>query len=253
VDELQEIALSLPLDVEAIPGWLHPMASLFTLTLMEDQADHAGRGDVFEIGVFRGKYLSILYHGCARWGGQVYGLDAFVGSDDPESSKLLVVDSIERVCGASDRLHIAIGNSLDLDPKSVIEVASPALSFASIDGGHERDVVVHDMALVLPLMEARGIVAMDDVFNHTTPGVTEAFFDFFLHSTSPTLVPFAHCYNKLFLSSPQHHGHYLAVAKAHLEQHQALAPCRRTLQRMSENASAGFVPRLLGYEIVPFL
>ena len=58
----------------------------------------------------------------------------------------------------------------------------------------------------------RGFVADTDVFNHSTPGVTEGVWEFFYRSrrrlfrTGPRLAPFAQCYNKLFVTTPDFHA-----------------------------------------------
>jgi predicted O-methyltransferase YrrM len=209
-------------------------------------------GATLEIGVFQGKYLAALY-ALSQAGEAVVGVDLFVGSQDTRADARRVHANIVAACGSDERLKIVVADSMTLTSGRLREETGGAdLRFLSIDGGHTRELVLHDLEASAGLLAPGGIIALDDAFSSTTPGVTEGIMQFFLERR-PQLAPFATCYNKLFVTTPDFHPRYLREALVFLERTRWLPTHERTLQRRRENDASGFTPFLFGYEVVAFL
>jgi SAM-dependent methyltransferase len=238
--------------VEPIPGWLNTEASELTERIVDAQREAGITGPVLEIGVFKGKYLSVLYR-LSRAPEAVVGVDLFLGADDVNAVARSVRANIAAACGDASRLRIVVEDSLRLTARRVRdEAGADAFRFISIDGGHTRELVYHDLAVAAEVLMPGGVIALDDAFNHTTPGVIEGITEYFFRNT-PALAPFAHCYNKLFVTTPDCHARYLAQTWRFVETATWLPTHERTLSARTGNAAVGFVPHMFGYQIVPFL
>src|SRR5271163_4670268 len=71
----------------AIEGWLEPPAAQLTAFLLREQLSQAIAGPVLEIGVWRGKYLSVMFL-CSV--GKVIGVDIFQYGNTEEGLSLCV-------------------------------------------------------------------------------------------------------------------------------------------------------------------
>lgn len=238
--------------VEPIPGWLHTEASQLTGRLVATQRALGLMGPTLEIGVYKGKYLSVL-HRLSRPDEPVVGVDLFVGAEDAHAVARSVADGIRQACGDRPPLEVLVADSTQLTAERLRTQAGVAgFRFISVDGGHTREIVESDLALAAELLQDGGIIALDDAFNHTTPGVIEGIAAFFI-LRKPRLAPFAHCYNKLFVTTPGFHAAYLEATKAFVADAVWLPTHERTTPNLRNNAALGFTPRMFGYEIVPFL
>lgn len=235
--------------LERISGWLHLQAAEFTLYLLNSRI----QGNVLELGVFHGKYLALLYGATAKYKSQVLGVDLFVGSANVNESIQLVKESIRIACGDDERLCILYANTMSLKREDVLKLLSEPITFISVDAGHEADNLLNDITLAAELLAPGGIVAVDDAFNHSTPGAIEGTCRYFSERNMGRLAPFAHCYNKLFLTSLSCHAQLLDLARRYVYDNQSVDYCARTLARQRENEAIGFVPRFFGYELLPFL
>jgi len=238
--------------VAPIPGWLHDEAALLTAHLARAQRASGLSGPTLEIGVFKGKYLSVLY-ALSEPAEIVVGVDLFIGAVDTQPVVDEVRTNISNACGDAAKLRLLVANSLEITAQALCEQAgSSQFRFISIDGVHTREVVRNDMALAHSLLQPGGVIALDDAFNHTTPGVIEGTAEFFLRST-PALAPFAHCYNKLFLTTPEHHRRYLDETRRLIDEVPWLPAHERTRHWITENRAIGYTPEMFGFEILPFL
>jgi hypothetical protein len=237
--------------VEATPGWLEHEAALFTGFLHGVQREMQMKGDVLEIGVYRGKYLSVLYALSERDEALV-GVDLFVGDDQAEAARQARM-YVEQACGDASRFQLFIGDSMQLDaPRLAAKCGRDRFRFISIDAGHTRELVVRDLRTATPLMQEGAIMALDDAFNYGTPGVIEGIAQFFLRE-DPPLAPFAYCYNKLFVTTPGHHSRYVAAAKRFIEHADWLSTCSRTAKQARANAQSDFITAMFGHEVVAFV
>jgi hypothetical protein len=256
--------------LDEISGWLAHEAAYFTAYLLSYQKEINMAGNILEIGVFHGKYLSLLY----LFSGKketVYGIDAFLngthkralsnrvfdniarfcGKETPTNR---VFDNIVRFCGNNDHLKIIVKNSLNITPEVLRKKVTSDVRFISIDGGHTSDTVYHDLCLAKSVVKDGGIIALDDAFNHTPPGVNEGMHNFMLSENKDGhLTAFAHCYNKAFFTTSKHHKEYLQLSYDFLKDMEYLPACQRTKQRIDMNRYNDFVPEMYGHEIVSFL
>jgi predicted O-methyltransferase YrrM len=181
------------------------------------------------------------------------GVDLFVGSSDLAADVETVRANITAACGEADRLTMLVADSLELTSEKLARDGGEAsFRFISIDGGHTREVVFRDLETAYPMLQRGGIIALDDVFNHSTPGVVEGVTEFFLRR-KPALAPFALCANKMFVTTPDFHDRYLRETLAFVEAATWLPMHQSTLQRRWENIAGGYTPTMFGYEIIPFL
>lgn len=249
---LRSFASFLVSRVRPIPGWLHDEASLLTAHLVRAQRQMRIAGPTLEIGVYEGKYLSVLYE-LSQPGEPVVGVDLFVGALIKQPAADKVRTHIAAACGENSRLKIVIEDSLKLTSERLArEIGSAGARFISIDGGHTRELVLHDLEAACPLLQPGGILALDDAFNHSTPGVIEAIAEYF-HTRSPRLAPFAICYNKMFVTTPDYHARYLRHTLEFLDEADWLATSGRTRTNRADNAVFGFVPSMFGHEVVAFV
>lgn len=238
--------------VEPIPGWLNIEAAALTARLAASQHAAGLSGPTLEIGVFKGKYLSVLYE-FSRPDETVVGVDLFVGAGDLREVVEGVRANIAAACGDNRRLRIVVEDSMKLAaPRVRKEAGADAFRFISIDGGHTREIVYRDLSLAAEVLQRGGIIALDDAFNHTTPGVIEGITEYFFRH-KPALAPFAHCYNKLFVTTPEHHQRYLADTWRFVEEATWLPTHERTISARDANKAVGYAPEMFGYEIVAFL
>ena len=249
---LREFADFLAARVEPIPGWLHPEAALLTAHMAAAQHSQGVAGPTLEIGVYKGKYLSVLYQ-VAQPDEAVVGVDLFIGAPDYGQIVATVRSNVAAACGEAARLRIVVADSLELTSERVLaEGGGQLFRFVSIDGGHTPQLVFHDLETCVPVLRDGGIIALDDIFNFLVPGVMEGINAFFLQR-KPGLAPFAYCYNKLFVTTPDFHARYFREALEFVDQATWLPTHERTLASRRENKANAFTPTIFGYEIVSCL
>lgn len=179
------------------PGWLNEAASRLTLHFL----GFLPFGPVVEIGVYRGKYLSILRAAMGETC-RIVGYDIFDEAQAP-----LVEKEFTQAFGSLGNLHLIQVHSARLTPSQVLKDCGAAPVFMSVDGSHEAGPVLSDMRLAASALDPAGIVAMDDVLNPVALGVNEAVARF-LSDDDPALVPFAYAANKMFFCRPDNHQTY---------------------------------------------
>ncbi|MBI2719867.1 MAG: class I SAM-dependent methyltransferase [Rhizobiales bacterium] len=178
-----------------IPGWLHDITALVSAQMLERQENFGIRGPLFEIGVFAGRYFSLLIRSGANAGDQVFGLDTFQFVALPA-----VIDHHLNHIHQPGIVTLITGRSRDFSAADLMARLAAPPRFVSIDGSHEKDDVLWDLGLADALLHEEGIVAVDDFLNPLTLGVNEAVNLFF--AAKRQLAPFAYVQNKLFLCRP---------------------------------------------------
>ena len=180
--------------VDSIQGWLHKITSLITMELLSLQERSGNIEPVVEIGVYKGKYFSILARSATLTNSKILGIDTFAFSNEHEVLENLKVSN-----------EISLENIIlwkkfsgQCNAKEVIKEVKENARFISIDGSHECEDVYFDLLLCEKLLSRTGIIAVDDFINPMTLGVNEAVNKYFMGSRN--VVPFAYISNKLFLS-----------------------------------------------------
>lgn len=176
---------------DPIPGWLLHYAARTTIALMNYQDEIGVSGSFMEIGVFAGRYLSLLYRAAKRSGVEIVGLDPFIH---------YTPEQVASYVGAADTEDITClkGFSGDFKSPEVLASLRAPARFVSIDGSHDAVDVLYDLALADQVLHPRGIVALDDFLNTECLGVVEAASRFL--ERKPQLVPFLFTSNKLFFA-----------------------------------------------------
>jgi SAM-dependent methyltransferase len=181
----------------SVEGWLIDDAAYLTSTLMRLQTKTGVTGSIFEIGVFAGKYLSLLYHLSADKRDRVLGLDTFEWYP-----KAKVETKFATLFGKPARLTLQTGDSTKATPGDLLSILGSPARFISVDGAHTSAAVLHDLNLAERLLAPGGIVAIDDFLNPRAIGVSEGAYRYFLTREGRGLIPFAFCANKLFAAAP---------------------------------------------------
>jgi hypothetical protein len=198
--DAQFIAETLP----TIEGWLSDDAANLTSTLIRWQQEIGVSGGVFEIGVFAGKYLSLLYHLTQQTDHLVLGLDTFQWY-----SREAVQENFKRVFAQPERLVLWAEDSTRSTPAQVVEKLGGKPRFISVDGAHTAAALLSDLMISEQILAGGGIVAIDDVMNPHAFGVSEGTYRYFLNRDRQGLVPFAFGANKLYTA------HHRDVKRCH--------------------------------------
>lgn len=191
--------------VEEIAGWLNPVTGHRTVDLLNWQVEAGVKGNLLEIGVFCGKYFSLLVDSADRNGDQVLGVDTFEFA--PASR---VHQELETVFGKDVTSSYTLWKrpSSALRQSQVInKIGQPR--FISIDGAHDFENVYRDLIFCDALVAANGVIAVDDFLNPLTLGVNQAVNAFFAQPRS--VVPVAYISNKLFLAHASYQSEYRTV------------------------------------------
>ena len=242
-----------------IEGWMTDEAADMSVRLGHLQkALHATVG-VLELGIFKGKYLSLLANLFQDQGIPVVGVDAFIiriGEMVSEETQGLVRQQISKTvtdfAPRAGQPTLVTSWTRDVDPASLRSFSPGGYSFISVDAGHEAPDVEHDLGLAEAVMSDRAVVAADDVFNPKVPGVVEGLCRYFLRNPETRLAPFACCGNKLFLCNASSHHLYLAYVKWMLANIKGSSYISKSADLNSQNERGGFRPALFGHEIVTF-
>ncbi len=255
---MTDLSASVWSQIDKVPGWLSLAAADFTYRLLQSETFRATEGSLVEIGVYKVKYLSLIAHAAQGQGRRIIGIDGFfAGYQRPletkwvEGARKEMIDNI--LAGSSqDSVEIVQANTEDLSPSAFRLAVNDKCAFLSIDAGHDAHEVYNDLRISCSALSAGAIVAADDVFNSVVPGVAEGVFRFLTSSEGRMLAPFATCGNKLFLCTTETHKAYVEASHRFLR-----SPGREYLGKskahVDNNTRIGFIPKMFGYEVVPFL
>jgi len=239
-----------------IEGWMADEAADLTIRLFRMQQAVTG---VLELGVFKGKYLSLLACLAQGTGAPVVGVDAFtsrVGEQIPppdrDYARDAAVATIMAMAPASERPTLLVAFTAAVGADTLRELCSGGYSFISVDAGHLAVDVAHDLGLVERLIGHGTIVAADDAFNPQTPGVMEGLCRHFMGGPDRLLAPFAWAGNKLFLCHHAVHPAWLARVHGLLEDPGAPSYVEKSRMLHARHRQLAFTPSLFGYEMLAF-
>lgn len=160
-------------------------------------------GDVLEIGVHHG--LSAIGVGSLAGPGRRFvAVDLFDELQDHNQSRsgagnrAAFLQNMQRFFDDVAFLDVFAGHSSQLNPDEL----GSRFSFCHIDGGHSPEETYHDLELCSRILMTGGLVALDDYFNPSFPGVSEGGVRFHLEHGGD-LKPIAIGFNKvLFQKQP---------------------------------------------------
>jgi hypothetical protein len=199
-------------------GWCLDEAAYLTCCLMSCQHQSECSSGALEIGVYRGKYLSVLYQKARQFGQPVVGIDPFEWSP-----RQTAVDALTRAFGSLDGLALVTADSRSLNAGDLLAMLGNVQpSFISIDGDHSSEAVRSDLVLATAALRPGGIIAVDDFMNPRAMGVSEGVYRYFLLDERGSMRPFAHCGNKLFVAERHYHEMYCNAISLFFEQEPTL-------------------------------
>jgi hypothetical protein len=194
-------------EIGKMPGWLDRDAAYLTSHLITQQSVVA-KGPLVEIGVYGGRYLSVLYEYSKSDpdAAVILGIDVFT-----DISAAAVSANIHSVCGETKRLRLLQSDSRKLSAENVLaECQEVRPRFISVDGLHTSEGVASDLNLAERVVSTSGIVAVDDFLNPLAIGVSGGLYSYLLVQRG-TLVPLLYSSNKLYLCTKESREFYVSI------------------------------------------
>ena len=198
---------------DPLAGWLYSLTAIRTLDLLDWQVANGVRGGLFEIGVYQGKYFSVLLRSGNAAGENIVGVDTFQFAPLPQVMDLLGKNGVD-----TSRVRMIERPSTKVAASEVTGLLGGKARFISIDGSHLKPDALNDLRLSDELLSDQGIIAADDVLNCLCMGVTEAVCEF-LPTMKSRLVPFGYLPNKLLFCRPAMRETYTRVLEDALLAH----------------------------------
>lgn len=181
---------------EQIDGWLYIKALRLIDFFDKCQDALEVRGHIGEIGLYFGKLFIFLYL-MAREGENVVGVDLF----PKEEWEKTFHRNMTRYAYPEKQPIIVKSDSLEVTAEQLLDLAGGPYRMFSVDGGHKMEHALNDLRLANAVLSEGGIVLLDDYFDPSFPGVSEATNRFFLEDDGVRIAPFLICGNKVFLST----------------------------------------------------
>lgn len=215
--------------LQPVDGWLYDDNIWVTAAVFGMMAKAGVRGPNFEIGVYKGKYLSAIHHCACTYHEPTLtvGLDAYLFDTNEQDA----ADTWTRMFGNTLGLKAMRGDSMKTKPDEIIgwcDGMKPI--FISIDGDHRAWPVLNDHVICADALAQGGVLSSDDFCNWSMIGLMDGIARFFIASNQHKIVPFAFCMNKLYSCHVDFHDRYMAGMKEWCEANPTLQPAARFLQ-----------------------
>ena len=178
-----------------LEGWFFPPDMLSLAILNDIHSKRNIKGNIVEIGVYKGKSFSFLSH-LTKENETLFGYDAFP-EDYYESTKLALEKYGARVKFELIKADTSELNDDDIDAK----IHGKATRILHIDAGHEYHEVLHSLLSFSPYVVDAGIIVMDDYQDPEFPGIEAAVLDFCEIDRPRRFIPFFSGANKIYLCS----------------------------------------------------
>lgn len=198
-----------------VEGWLssHTLSFLYHLNRIQEKSSI--RGNVAEIGVFKGKFfiaLCLMMH----HGEKAVAVDVFneqhLNLDNSGVGDLeQFTNNVTTALGNFSDVSIIQSDSIKVTSGQILESVGGGIRLFSIDGCHTAEHTASDLHLAERCVVPGGIVILDDFENASWPGVLQGTEKFLAQSAN--LRPFAIAYNKLYLTTADHVSEYCSFAK----------------------------------------
>lgn len=184
-----------------VTGWLFPIDAHLFFLVDAIQKQAGVRGNLFEIGVHHGKTAIMLAHMAAP--GEIVGVcDVFDRQDlnadhSGAGNRRIFEDNMRRFATMENvRVFAKLSAGLTGDETTT------SCRFFHIDGGHRPQDVFSDLETAARALLPHGVVAVDDVFHPSWPGVGEGLYRY-LAARAGVFVPIAIGGNKVFFTRPE--------------------------------------------------
>ena len=181
--------------LQEVEGWFFPGDVALFQILASIQQHNLIKGDLCELGVYKGKSLILL--NCLRSSDQhLFAFDLFPFDTLEETKKNLVKWSGPEKVGSVDYV---IGKSTEHTSSSLRKHFKNRLRFLHIDAGHEYHEVLQSLYAFAPHLSDVGVIAMDDYQDREFPGIESAVHAFSRSKEPRRFVPFLSGSNKIYL------------------------------------------------------
>jgi hypothetical protein len=206
--------------IDAIPGWFGIHSYALWRSLLDFQDARHVRGDLFEIGVWRGRSAAVLAAYC-RDGETFYMCDLAV--DEPALRA-----TFEGV-GAAGRSLIALsGPSSALPGRLDLRALHQKVRWMHIDGEHTGPAVYAELELAHQIVRPDGLVVIDDFFSPRYPANTVEAVRY-LEKNPFHFRLFAVAFNKGYFCRPERLATYMDFAAGGLSDALLGYGCKTTL------------------------
>jgi hypothetical protein len=233
---------------EEIAGWLHTPAVEATLLLAEIQRAHVAPGPVCEIGVWEGRYLSLLSFLPAT-PQRVLAIDPLIHGGNREQQLARLQRNIATYTRRPDLVTLLEKDSKQVPPSEILNLLGAPCQFVSVDGDHTMEGAMHDLAIAEAITAPGGIVALDDIPNFSCPGVTEGVMRHTLDDRHQ-LAPFLLVANKLFMTQKEYCETYRRELIAAADSGKAGKWGQQVLNHRSRMHGLSIPVRFLGQELL---
>lgn len=207
-----------------IEGWCHEDHVMLIHYLSLMQWSHGVYGLVGEIGVFRGKFASVLaQYTDTENGERFFVCDIFNNTGSThlfynyrgDISMKIFFQNMRKVGFTVDnldlkkQLYVWYGSSNHLSKQVLLQMNLPSARIMSIDGCHDSVCAYNDLNQVACIMHQGGIIIIDDVFNINWSGVAAGIKLFNEATGDDILKPLIHHKNKLYLTTADWYHRYM--------------------------------------------
>jgi hypothetical protein len=199
-----------------VEGWFFPIDAYLFAFIDRIQKREGIAGNLFEIGVHHGK--TAIFLGRAASADEILGVcDVFEGQElnidrSGEGSRTLFERNMRALAPLEERrlrVFPILSSLLTVDDTTA------ACRLVHIDGGHRPEDVVADLHTAARALLPDGVVAVDDLFNPSWPGVGEGFYRF-TAAEPDVFAPILIGGNKVFLTRPgaaaRYEKHWVAMS-----------------------------------------
>jgi predicted O-methyltransferase YrrM len=150
--------------IDAVPGWFMFQSYCVWRALLDRQASAKVAGDLFEIGVWRGRSASVLAN-YRKDGEKLYLCDLRLDQKAVEGSIRSTGIEPAGIVGLS-------GPSADLPAKLDFKTLHQSVRWLHIDGEHTGTAVYRELEFANRIVGPEGIVVVDDFFSPRYPANT---------------------------------------------------------------------------------
>lgn len=227
-------------------GWLFPEAAYMTCHLLRKQTEWGIKGSGIEIGVYEGRYLSLIHRLLAERSDKTIGIDTFQFIPQNE-----VAAALSAVLGSSTNLPIFVErDSATISPAELFGWVQGRPVVISVDGDHSAAAVKRDLMLADDVLGDGGLVIVDDFLNHFAIGVTEGVYAYLAEKTT-RLVPCIFIGQKLIFCRASDTEKYRS--EAFLFGQNAMLKICEGFRAYLRRAQAYVEPEIAGHKVVMFV
>ena len=214
--------------IAQIDGYLHPATARATMFLLDAQNENGIEGNLLEIGVLGGRHLALMSR-FTKPGTRCFGIDPFY----LEGSSLEKVEQNISEIGCDQNVEVIKARSDQFKHREYKKRFGP-VRFMHIDGSHQYEDVLKDLAIAESVLKEDGLLSFDDFLNPYWLGVSQAMFEYMRKKPwRSAFRPVAFCRPKLFLCRAGSHKFYTQKFADFIEEWGGSLPLNGTPDRTS--------------------